>query len=405
MVTIVTPARHRSVLHSTYTRTDLPGTFVHANVDNSSNLPVGDSRTTNYSQSWRQVIARGGDASTAYEVKTHKYLHLRGFARTSGIASLGPPIVRFEGNMSLYYYLLDYTAQLQDADDTVLRDMALARLKRKLARHNASTNVLVPMAELHEMRGFISASAKLATSFLHELLRIKRTKGRSALKYASDAWLNFSFGVSPLVDSTKAIAESIAAYLDHTDHNVVLTGSASKRWVSGSTPSASTGAFGADIYTSCRVVHDLSYRYTSGFSIAVKSGNNYGVGSQFGLEFGALIPTFWELVPYSWVVDYFTNVGAFLDDTFTTPSGSTKYVVLNRRYNARMDVDGELRPAVKSTSVEQYLRPGFYDYFHFTRTPLSSLPHQSLRFKTSDEVGLFAVNKLLNLSALLIKKG
>jgi len=41
---------------------------------------------------------------------------------------------------------------------------------------------------------------------------------------------------------------------------------------------------------------------------------------------------------------------------------------------------------------------------YFDRSKLSSLPYGSFRFKSVDEVGKNAVNKLLNLSALLIQR-
>lgn len=230
-------------------------------------------------------------------------------------------------------------------------------------------------------------------------------RGASAFKYASDAWLSFSFGVSPLVADVKATCDAIDNFLNGRNRTVRLTGSSTKTWRSSSGFSAGAGLFGSDLHRIAQTTHTLSYRYIAGFDLVRSAGNNYGVGAQFGLEFGALVPTFWELVPYSWLIDYFTTVGPFLEDVFISPAGDTRYALLNRRYTALVDMSGELRPNTANDHVSyQYFRPGFYDLRHFTRTPLSALPHSSLRFKTVDEVGRNAVNRLLNLGSLLIKR-
>lgn len=404
MVTRTDPARHSSRLDSTYTRSDLVGTQVYANVKTDANLAVDDTRTTNYNVNFRQLLAKGFDVTSAYEKRSHNYAHLRGYGAGYGIAAFGP-IVTYESTLSNYALFFDPTSQLADADDTVLRDQALTRLKRKLAKQNSNTNVLVPLAEIHELRGLIRGIAGLSTSLIQTLLTIRRTKGASARHYAADSWLSFSFGVSPMIADVKAVCEAIDNFVNSRNRTVRLTGSSTKTWFSSSGFGSGQGLFGANLHRIARTTHTLSYRYIAGFDLVRSAGNNYGIGAQFGLEFGALIPTFWELIPYSWLIDYFTTMGPFLDDVFVSPAGNTRYALLNRRYTAFVDMSGELRPNTVNDHVSyQYFSPGFYDLRHFTRTPLSALPHSSLRFKTVDEVGRNVVNRLLNLGSLLLKR-
>ncbi len=404
MVTRSDPARHSSRLDSTYTRTDTVGTLVYANVKTDANLAVDDTRTTNYNVNYRQLLAKGVDVTSAYEKRSHNYAHLRGYGGGHGIAALGP-IVRYESVLTNYALFYDPTANLSDSDDVVLRDQALTRLKRKLSKQNSNTNVLVPLGELHELRGLIRGLAGLSTSLVNTLLAIRRTRGASARHYAADAWLSFSFGISPLLADVRATCEAIENFLNSRNRTVRLTGSATKTWLSSGGTISGSGLFGSNLHRSVRCEHSLSYRYIAGFDLVRSAGNNYGVGAQFGLEFGALIPTFWELVPYSWLFDYFTTIGSYLEDNFVSPAGNTRYALLCRRYTAKIDMTGELKPNTGNDFVDyQYFSPGFYDLRHFTRTPLSSLPHVALRYKTVDEVGRNAVNRLLNLGSLLLRR-
>jgi hypothetical protein len=299
---------------------------------------------------------------------------------------------------------------INSVDDTALRDLALARLKNRLNGDLNQVKLLVPLAELREMRGMIHASANMATDLVKSLLEIKRTKGKSAVKYAADAWLNFSFGVRPFVSDVQNACESISSYLLRQRFTRVVHGSATKTWLAKEKASA-TPLFGFNTYNLFEGVHSLSYRYVAGIDFSFLTSNNYGISDQFGFEFASLPASAWELVPYSWLVDYFTTVGAYLDDTFVVPPGSTIYCVLNKRYTLK----GESRVSISSITPDpgqnaliSYFGPSYgnatrpmLDYSTFSRTKLSSLPRRQLRFKTADEIGKNAVNRLLNLTSLL----
>jgi len=125
---------------------------------------------------------------------------------------------------------------------------------------------------------------------------------------------------------------------------------------------------------------------------------------QFGLR--DLPAVGWELMPYSWAIDYFTNIGQYLDDTFILPSGSTKYLFMNRLFKAVITETLSLK--ANDTSGKYDLKPisspGVFTYTEFERAKLGSLPRIGLRIKTADEVASHAVTKVLNLAALLGSK-
>jgi len=252
----------------------------------------------------------------------------------------------------------------------------------------------------------VRQSADLSTGLVKTLLNV-RNRPRDAVRYAQDAWLNWSFGMNPLINDTKDLAVSIATFQNRENGMVRVTGTAQKDWKSryvGVKDSQLSDNSSLTAYAD--MTHHLSYKYIGGFNLKLKSANNYGLVEHLGLNFNRLPSVAWELVAYSWLFDYFTTTGEFLDDVFTSPPGDTKYVILNTRYtcDVRVFTDGSpvYTPPYKMV-VKIDSRPGFggFKYGEFQRDVLSSLPHRSLRFKTVDEIGKNAVNRLLNLTSLL----
>lgn len=153
----------------------------------------------------------------------------------------------------------------------------------------------------------------------------------------------------------------------------------------------------------------MRYEFTGAFDFSFMNANSYTLREHLGLsDFLTKAPsTAWELMPFSWMIDYFTTVGDYLSDTFEIPSGVLKYLTESRTcLNLFEDM---VRPEGKpygagfvNHSVQYFsFRPASVTYVNFERTVLATLPHRVLRFKTKDEVGINAVTRLLNLASLI----
>jgi len=362
-----------------------------------------DKRVTNSNPNWRQVIARGGNAATPYErssVLKSKAMRIAGSSFTPP-GNLVVGTRHYGRGSSRQQLLLDPSQFHYAAEDTDLRDQALARLKRKMSKHAGQKNLAVPLVELRELRGLIRGTAELTMRLVLDLLLIKRTRGKSAFSYASDAWLTWSFGVAPMLSDTEEIIEAIGTYLDKNDHSARLTGTASSVWKQTASAKGVNGIFNAPLSWHADIIHELSYRYIAGFDFNLSSANNYGIMEQFGLRLGSLPSVLWELTPYSWVFDYFTTIGAYLEDTFETDPSVTRYVVLDRYYTCNAQILGSYVANKGTVVTQQNCKPGMHSYRSLIRTTSATLPTRALRFKSVDEIGKNAVNKLLNLTSLL----
>jgi len=147
----------------------------------------------------------------------------------------------------------------------------------------------------------------------------------TAKRVLSDTWLEFSFGWRPLLAD---ISDGVTAYERLRDNSFV------KR--SFSATGIATGeeqldyldtAFGQVLTkTQRKVWSQVEVRYKCG-SRRELSGqvSTAGIQNMLGLGWRDFVPTVWELVPWSFLVDYFVNVGEILD-AGTTITGDLRWI-------------------------------------------------------------------------------
>lgn len=344
---------------------------------------------------WRVQVAKGLEAGTPYRkmgVQDFRLELAKVRAENKSLQYRSEAVVRRLGGITL------------SPNDTALKDLALTRLKKKLRNNAAIANAAVPLGELRDFRKTIRGIAEASAGVLQTLRSIRKGNFGAATRYrqASKAWLTYSFGVSPMLKDAEDIAKALAEYQHGRDRFVKLVGKAEKTWMSTATGYVGPGAYGADVHKAYALKHSLSYLYTAGFQINVKSANPYGVLEQLSLTDPGMLPVVaWELTAFSWVADYFANIGDFIEDRFVAPAGTARYISLNRKYTVEVTGVNFFKPVSGFSILEQ--RPGMvrYKYFDFERTIPSSLPHIGLNFKTSDQITSHAISKLLNLTAIL----
>jgi len=301
--------------------------------------------------------------------------------------------------------------------DFSLADLALKRLKKRLADRVANFDALVPLAEIREMRGLIDYAAR-ETMFLVKRLRdLKRGRLdlaterifkrylRESHKKAADAWLTYSFAIKPILNDIDAAGKAISSYLTRYDFIDRLTGSASKRWnVEGPVQGWPITPYGTVEYKWTGSA-SLGYKYICGHKFLLESANSYDLPTHLGVTFPRFLPALYEATVFSWVFDYFTTAGEYLDDVWTGSTGTSVFVVECRKFRFSGSTVSTYKPYDPVTTKLRSMSddPGVCEYFEFSRTSHPTLPPRVLRFKTLDEMGLNGVNKLLNLVSVLAK--
>lgn len=373
------------------------------NVDRTTTLAVGSRREVAKDPDWKSKVAKRQNASNPYFVRRGKLLPGAGYL---DIEYDGPNADIRYGTSRFIWHGLDPTSYLNKVDDPALADIALARLKRKLQNRTQSYNVLVPLGELRELRQTIEGAATFTLKTVEALRDVKKLRLKEAYKKASDVWLSYSFGMSPMMGTIKDISKSIGAYLTRYDSIDRLTGTATRDWYSRGLSTNITSCYSTSLEARETAVHKLQYKYIAGHRFSLTSANDYSAFDHFGISPPSLIPVIWELTAFSWVVDYFTTAGAFLDDTFSGQTGNSIYVVKNRKYTVQSSTHFTWAKTLPATSYRKFVSkywPSKLEYYEFSREVSSTLPGRVLRFRTLDEMGLNGVNKLLNLTSVLSK--
>jgi len=166
------------------------------------------------------------------------------------------------------------------------------------------------------LRHPLASLQKLTASVLTKQKSLVR-QGLSVSKASANAWLEYRYGWKPLMLDVKDFSSALGT---ERFPNKVLRSS-----------SASNSSFRKDwngrVYDGSysRVLADLHVEYDS----RVKAGVRYRIHDPdaasfenlaFGLSLNHLPSTLWELVPYSFVVDWFVNVGDWLNAIIPNPN-------------------------------------------------------------------------------------
>jgi hypothetical protein len=190
----------------------------------------------------------------------------------------------------------------------------------------------------------------------------------------SGTWLEWAFGAQPLVNDVEGGAKALAKIgvnggttveriATHCD-TVFVTSSEGSYGFSG------WGQFGYERRTST----DLSVGYYGGVTIPVPRQD---VSRLLGVTLADLPVTVWELIPWSFLADYFVNVGSILDSLSVL---QTNFVFLGTTQKRRVQVNVERRgwtdnvyPAGKFISPPSVTVSGGRIVTHrvtFSRTPI-----------------------------------
>jgi len=138
-------------------------------------------------------------------------------------------------------------------------------------------------------------------------------------KTVSDTWLEFSFGWNPLVQDLDNAAQALS-YLTQRSPTEHIVGSATRQTVSA----APGGLFacGYDTYyLQERTVTTTKVKYTGGLKATIDNATSGLSAKDLGVGLSDFVPTVWELIPYSFLVDYFINVGQVLEASMASTAG------------------------------------------------------------------------------------
>lgn len=274
-----------------------------------------DTKTGEDNPNWRQQIARGLNATTEYTVVGEERRAGYGQGGITYFDILNRTYVRrFEGHPQ-------HVSWSTFPDPSVLSETLadqLARLRFISAYRKRRTAFQsgVFLGELMQTVKMISSPAKTLRRSLnwyyHETKeRLKKSQARNRKRVIQDSWLEYTMGVAPLISDVKSaisLAEACPLAYSQEIRAPILTPKTNVQF-----PDSHFFVGFRDItYGEVAVTYQGAIR-------AEAMGIPPGFAEQFGLSWSNVLPTAWELIPYSFLVDYFTNIGKVIEAMSTGP--------------------------------------------------------------------------------------
>lgn len=231
---------------------------------------------------------------------------------------------------------------------------------------------------------------------------------RNLSKIASGLWLENAFGWVPLLHDIDGARKAYDSLFEREDRIIKISaGGHDAKDVSG--PPVALGmqaGFISWIFSERKIEH-VTVRYRGAVK-AQAATTCADVGARFGFTPSEFIPTAWELLPWSFLVDYFANIGDILSALVTDTSqvAWTNRSVINKLDKKSSIVLNEAAIlAIIDVGIRKKISvlwsPAISRWKHstVTRAP-SAVPSPELRFTYPGSTG-----RLLNVAALLDQVG
>lgn len=320
-------AYYRHLVVSTKGPNTSNSTFVSGGSTSWTNLSVGGQQPR-----WRDLVFQHVNAGTPF---TGDLFSLEG--NTSGRSRVVLKRIAAAAPYELTVY--QASGDFLDAGDIgVLNTYSNSQLRSKVINqalsrfYNNAWSALrsmqggVFLGEVREALNLIRNPAKAIRSSLnsygstarqryHRAMRNNgRSDGRNSHRGSAalaDTWLEYAFGWAPLISDVKSGAEAFARLSKHPyDFAKVVGFSEADELLSSDTSYSKTldGSFHPYRIDKLKHVGKIQYRILGEVKCEVQHPLLMAQ-EVLGFSWNDFVPTVWELIPYSFLVDYFTNIG------------------------------------------------------------------------------------------------
>lgn len=164
---------------------------------------------------------------------------------------------------------------------------------------------------LSGMSSLINSHVQRAARAAHGK-RGKKVTERSWTRAVNDSWLEAQYGLMPLVGEIEDLSGLVS---DPFRWPVEDLYSKAEDIVNGSAPAQNGNLFGTSFSPNVRWTGDLEEKITVKYMGALRYRPSVVENKvmKWGLGPKDFLPTVWNLIPYSFLLDYFTSVGGVID--------------------------------------------------------------------------------------------
>lgn len=230
---------------------------------------------------------------------------------------------------------------------------ALKRLYSRIRSERTSINGFNFLGELREtikmLRHPAEALLKQVDRHFLSLENTKRKVLRLPVHKRRAQWekavagsaLEINFGWKPLISDAKAIAEAIGRLVEQPPrrHRIQASGTQSNsELVLTYSDDANVNGWGSyQITTKTDTQRVVRYIVGMDTEVQVASTALGRLQDSFGFKLEDFVPTIYELTPWSWLVDYFSNIGDIIE-AGSTDTTAVKWIVRTERVGSERSV-------------------------------------------------------------------
>lgn len=357
-----------------------------------------------YNPRWRQQVKKAIGATTTASGVKRSLIYVPGYGQALWNQSKaqcppnGGPIYRtYTGNL---FNVGTWPADPAGISTTKADLVALSNYYKKLKQSQTTFQGGVFLAELREAVRMIKHPAMTLRKGIDDYLKTvkkqlrKNRNPKVRRNIPSNTWLEYQFGWAPLMNDIRD-GNTALEHLKrvHPLMTKKVVGFGVDETVTFTNRSFSSGLVWSwqdkDVST-CKVFYSGAVKIEASGSLTMEA-------RLLGIGLSDFVPTVWELIPYSFLIDYFTNIG----DVLSSWAFPTASVAWNQRTIVR--IRSREAVGVNSTTEGFYKRLAFIPgskkatWRLFERAPLPDVPVLPLTFKVPGTTSL----KWLNIAALV----
>lgn len=277
---------------------------------------------------FRSLISRGAPATNGLLAYKQTYVYQPGLIELEIVQGSCPNVGK---KLTVSHYGESFVLPSNTPVPTSLiadaKNSAAIGIRKKILSQQQSFSGLTFLGELREALQLIKNPGKAAFDYTHQYLRNQQRLKRRLRKKdfgpaLAESWLEFSFGIAPLLNDVNEIASaSISRINDSKFIRLSFTGdaeSSTSTVASGSSPGSATQTnWSEDTVVKAKCRYIVGYRVSvSGPGPALSNIIQMG-----GFNLTNIIPTAWELLPWSFFIDYFSNVGDVIQSNLVSLEG------------------------------------------------------------------------------------
>jgi hypothetical protein len=219
-----------------------------------------------------------------------------------------------KGQMGIYLPTPDSINSISDED---ANNRALQQLVKRALKVQQQFAGMTFLGELHKTVTMIHHPLKSLFQGVNGYLRSLKKKTRGTRprsversRVVENSWLESSYGWRPFFSDIKGAAQALASVTTYRLPRQVVSGKGYDERKFDQT-TVVVDRFPLRVFMTFDAISSIEVKYTGAVRVSAAESLP-GLLESVGFMPRDFLPTLWELVPYSFLVDYFSNIGAII---------------------------------------------------------------------------------------------